>query len=210
MIRRIRVRCRGTSPLLFNRMTMEQLDGLRTKEKGSKNRPRPKDPRDEAAPKVHQDEEGMPLLPDEMLFACLVNAGVFVRLDGKRQVSTKDSTTLPGFLEVEERVIYLMHPDDAKLNKKKPLRWEVDMRQGKNPNGGEAVCIVRPRFDLWAFEVTIQIDASEIDENLIRELFDKAGKRIGIGDFRPQKKGRYGKFVVECWDVVSDSAQAAE
>jgi len=207
---RVRVRCRGTTPLLFNRMTMEQLDCLRTKEKKGKNAPRPKDPRDEAAPKVYQDENGMPFLPDEMFFACLVNAGVFVRLDGKRQVSTRDSTTLPGFLEIEERIIYLMHPDEQKPNKKKPLRWEVDMRQGKNPNGGEAVCIVRPRFDLWAFEVTIQIDTDEINEELIRELFDKAGKRMGLGDFRPQKKGRYGKFVVECWEKLDEVAEAAE
>ncbi len=103
-------------------MTMEQLDALRTKEKKGKNAPRPKDPRDEAAPKVHQDDSGLPIVPDEMLFACLVNAGVFVRLDGKRQVSTRDSTTLPAFLEIEDRVIYLMHPDDEKANKKKPLR----------------------------------------------------------------------------------------
>lgn len=193
---RVKVRCRGVTPLLYNRMTMEQLDGLRTKEKKSKNAPRPKDPRVEATPKVHQTEDGLPIVPDEMLFACLVNAGVFVRLDGKRQVSTKESTTLPAFLEIEDKVILLENPDGG------TPKWEVDMRQGKNPNGGEAVCIVRPRFDLWAFEITIQIDDAEVGEDLMRELFDKAGKRMGLGDFRPQKKGRYGKFVVDKWDRI--------
>ena len=34
---------------------------------------------------------------------------------------------------------------------------------------------------------------------LAREIMDAAGKRIGLGDFRPDCKGPFGKFVVTKW-----------
>jgi len=33
----------------------------------------------------------------------------------------------------------------------------------------------------------------------MREILDSAGKRIGLGDFRPACKGPYGKFVAVEW-----------
>jgi hypothetical protein len=34
---------------------------------------------------------------------------------------------------------------------------------------------------------------------LMRDIVDAAGKRIGLGDFRPACKGPFGKFVVVKW-----------
>ena len=34
---------------------------------------------------------------------------------------------------------------------------------------------------------------------LLREILDAAGKRIGLGDFRPSCKGPFGKFVITNW-----------
>jgi hypothetical protein len=33
----------------------------------------------------------------------------------------------------------------------------------------------------------------------MREIVDAAGKRVGLGDFRPACKGPFGKFVVVQW-----------
>jgi hypothetical protein len=33
----------------------------------------------------------------------------------------------------------------------------------------------------------------------IRALFDDAGKKIGLGDYRPARKGPFGRFVVDQW-----------
>jgi hypothetical protein len=38
-----------------------------------------------------------------------------------------------------------------------------------------------------------------IAPKLVREIVDAAGKRIGLGDFRPSCKGPFGKFVVTQW-----------
>lgn len=198
------VTCRGVTPMFMNRMSESVLEGIRTKAKPSKTKGigQTTTPREDAGPKVYTDSRGVPGIPSTNLMSCLIAAGVFVRLDAKRQLSTGKSTMLPGFLSVNTAFIYLL---DAKGQ---PAAWEADVRQGRNPNGGEAVAICRPRFDEWMFTVPIQIDTAEIGENVIRDLWDKAGRRIGLGDFRPARKGVFGQFVVDRWKANEDRVAA--
>jgi len=202
----VNIQCRGITPLLTNRMSESVLEGLRTKTKKPKaaNIGTTRTPREEASEKVYL-HGGKCALPGENLMACLICAGAFIRLDGKRMVSTAKSTLLPGFMSLLTPVIMLVDPDSLR----KEAAWEPDVRKGTNPNGGEAVAICRPRFDRWAFESQIEIDENEIGENAIRDLWDKAGRRIGLGDFRPQRKGIFGRFVVEVWERQAE-VKAAE
>jgi hypothetical protein len=190
-MKRIEVSLAGVTPLLMNRMSDDQLLALHAGDRRKfKSR---REPREEATRKVYQTRDGDPYLPTENLMACLISAGMYIKLDGKRQMSTKQSTLLPGFLTIEDAYLPLVN------NEESPAAWEVDMRQGRNPNGGEAVCVIRPRFDQWAFKTSFLIDGESIGEDVIRELVDIAGSRIGIGDFRPQRRGVFGKFKVVGW-----------
>lgn len=191
--------CVGTTPILFNRVQEETLLGLRDKtKKKSKAAPAPEDPREEAAPKLYTlNDDETPIIPTEMLFSCLADAGKHVRLDGKKQVSTAKSTVLPGLMSLHDPYIRILNPS----NIEEMPRWEVDIRGGRNPNGGELVCIVRPRFDKWAFLCNLQVFTEEISVDTIRRLFDIAGARSGLGDFRPNRKGIYGQFRVERWST---------
>jgi hypothetical protein len=199
----VRITCRGTTPLLMNRMSESTLEGLRTKVKAAKTKQvgNTKTPREDAEPKVYT-HGGVPMIPGENLMSCLIAAGVYCRLDGKRQISTGKATVLPGLMQLQDFILPLFIPDT-----KKAATWEADVRKGTNPNGGEAVAICRPRFDAWQFSARITIDEATIGENTIRELWDIAGKRIGIGDFRPARKGIFGQFVVEKW--LREEAKAA-
>lgn len=199
----------GLTPLLMNRMTAETLEGIRRKTKKPKTQQRPEKPRDEAAPKVYQTEDGRPYWPVENLFSCWVGAGQFVRLDGKRQVSSAKSTVLPAFLTIEDPVLLLVENPSEPAERWRSAEWEVDMRQGRNPNGGEAVCLVRPRFDKWGFRVSILVDTAEVGINIAREVVEQGGKRMGLGDFRPQKRGPFGKYSIVRWDeqVLAEAAE---
>lgn len=193
---KVRVKAVGLTPLLVNRMPEETLLALRDPtQKKSRNASKPT-PREEADTKVYVDANRRPYLPVKNIMSCLIAAGQFVRLDGKRQVSTAQKTVLPGFLTPTEMTVNLLD------SKGKPSSWEVDVQAGRNPNGGEAVCIVRPRFDEWSFTTEFNIDTTEIEEKLMRNLFDIAGSRVGLGDFRPARKGTYGCWRVECWERV--------
>jgi hypothetical protein len=204
----VKVRCRGLTPLLLNRMSEATLEGLRTKTKPAlgARQGHTLTPRQEAEPKVYT-HDGKPILPAENLMACLIAAGVFCRLDKKRQISTGKATLLPGLMQLQDFMLPIVLPDSNK-----PAPWEPDVRKGTNPNGGEAVAICRPRFDAWAFECRFTIDTNEIGENVIRDLWDKAGKRVGLCEFRPSRKGIFGQFVIEKWtrEEKNVTDQAAE
>lgn len=202
----IDVACKNLSPLLMNRMGESVLEGLRTKVKAPKAAKigTTRTPREDAESKVYT-HGGMPVIPGENLMSCFIAAGVFIRLDAKRQISTAKATLLPGLMSLLTPTIPLVVPDS-----KSPATWEADVRQGRNPNGGEAVAICRPRFDAWAFAFRIDVDTTEIGEATIRDLIDKAGRRIGLGDFRPQRKGIFGQFVVEKWIRREEVSAAAE
>ena len=190
----------GMSPMLQNAMSQETLLSLweGPTGKGSRNRERPS-PRDHANDRVHKLADGRPCCPCPALYAALVNAGQYVRLDGKRQVSTLQKTILPGMLLIQDVELPLYVP-----GKDTPATWEVDVQQGRNPNGGEAVCIVRPRFDAWELRCTLEIDTQEMPLKLAYSLVQIAGKRIGLFDFRPQRKGTFGRFHITQWQPQKD------
>lgn len=199
---RVKIKVEGASPMLQNAMTQDVLMGLWAPDKKAKTAGRPL-PRDHADSRVYKDDKGRPYVPGVNLMAALIAAGVFLRADGKRQFSTAKSSILPGLISLEEVSIPLL--DFAG----KPAAWEVDMRRGVNPNGNEAVCVVRPRFDQWAMTFHLLIAVEAVPEEKIRELVDIAGRSIGLGDFRPARKGTFGRFKVAEWRRVATEETAA-
>ncbi len=198
----VEVVCRGATPLLMSSMSEQQLLDLWFKNKAPKTATRRK-PREEAESKLHRMPDGRLHLPTRALYSCLVNAGQFIRLDGKRQISTADKTILPSMLSLLSQTIPLtMHDGET------PATWEVDIMQGRNPNGGEAVCIIRPRLDEWQFAVSIEVDQSLMPLTMARELLDIAGRRIGLLDYNPRHRGTYGQFRVVQWQEVREKATA--
>lgn len=204
---RFRITLKGLHPgILQNKMGMNELLGLRDKTtKKSKVAARPS-LEEEAAGHIHYNGDGQPCVPKDMLMATLINAGVFIRLDQKRQLSTKDSSLLPGLLMLEGESYPLLLPGDGEEANWGLAPWRYEVRQGRNPNGGEAVCIVRPLFEKWAISFTALLDTKELPEDTFLRLFGLAGSRVGIGDFRPQRKGTFGQFAVTRWENIGEAS----
>lgn len=202
----VSIRCEGVSPLLMNkipeRVLLQLIDKDPTK-KRAKAAAETLTPRKMAEEHVHTTKAGDPIIPTNALLAALIEAGKYVRLDGKRQVSTTTSTVLPGLLTISDPFLPLLLPDASTA-----APWEVDVRPGRNPNGGELVVLVRPRFDAWCFDVHAIIDTAQISESAVRGLFDIAGMRVGLLDFRPARKGNCGQFKIVRWE--RQAAKAAE
>lgn len=194
---RVDVAVTGLTPLLMNAMSMETLLKIRSGSKSPKTAAKPS-LEEEAHSKLHLLPDGRPRMPANALYASWMNAGQFVRLDGKRQVSTQKSTVLPGMLHLEDTDMPLHVP-----GKDKSPTWEVDIQQGRNPNGGEAVCIVRPRFDEWELRFTIEVDQNQMPIMMAMNLISIAGKRIGVLDARPQRRGLFGQFAITKWEPKS-------
>lgn len=54
-----------------------------------------------------------------------------------------------------------------------------------------------PRIDSWKADVPFHVIADEITEDVFTEHLKQAGAFVGIGRFRPQSGGYYGRFTVE-------------
>jgi hypothetical protein len=54
----------------------------------------------------------------------------------------------------------------------------------------------RPYLREWCCSFTIEFAVSLINLSQIMSLVEAAGRIIGLGDYRPQKGGSYGKFVI--------------
>jgi len=77
--------------------------------------------------------------------------------------------------------------------------WTVDTRAVRIPSTGGRILCHRPCFHDWRLRFTLKVDTDMISLKLMREIVDAAGKRVGLGDFRPDCKGPFGKFVVTRW-----------
>ena len=198
-VMKIRALLVGISPLLINRMTPATLEGLRTKVHA----PKAKDlsPKQEAVTKIYRqnDSTGPMGIPTLNLLAAIKAAGRFHKFDGKKAVSTAEGTLLYSFLSIEEE--FLPFADN---NAKGEIAWEPDMRRGTCMD--IAVCIVRPKFKDWSLDVTFQVDGKQAKDTLIRQLVDTAGSKAGIGDFRPNKGGPFGRFAVKKWEVTMEES----
>ncbi len=183
---------KGLQPgFLMNPMTEEVLDALQTGTALKANKGTP--PVDIAAKKVMRDDDGNPGIKIEYLLGCLAEAGRNVK-NGKKQISTATSTTIYSFIDFGD--VYFLTFSNAS-------DYKVDIRRGVLQSGASkvAVPIVRPLFRQWEVKVEFLVDESECRVEVVKQLFESAGKKVGLGDFRPAKKGPFGRFVIESWEV---------
>ena len=54
----------------------------------------------------------------------------------------------------------------------------------------------RAKFDRWGARVTIDYDEEVVDKQKLERWLDIGARRVGLGDWRPEKSGSYGRFEV--------------
>lgn len=185
---KISIEITGATPLICNRFT----DGAAiSSSKGSRvasmaaNRDAPADVCEE---KLYKGSDGKPMIPQPNLLRCLVEGGAFFKA-GKKQITTQKSSLLYGCLTME----------GVEIKIESKGGWKVDTRPVRIPSTGGRILAHRPMFDDWKLRFTAELDTDTMNPALLREIVDAAGKKIGLGDFRPQTKGPYGTFVVTHW-----------
>lgn len=66
--------------------------------------------------------------------------------------------------------------------------------------GQTKITRTRVKFDEWRFDGEIEFDPDILDLDVLKELLEYAGHRVGIGDWRPKTGGVYGRFEVEFFE----------
>jgi hypothetical protein len=172
----------GTTPLIMNRFNEESLEtGGRDKNAL---------PREIAEKTAYLDDKGKLYYPTINLYSAIIAAGKFHQLK-KNKVTTQKSSLIPAGILMNTEVIYFEKPKDNK--------FEVDSRPVVIPSTGGKIMRHRARLDAWQLSFHLDVDENMFSTKQVKEFVTDAGKKIGIGDFRPERKGFYGRFTIKHW-----------
>lgn len=195
---KLNVLIEGTSPLICNKFSDAAAESATNGTRGSSAAADRGTPREICETKLYIDLDGNPCIPQPNLMRCLVDGGKFHKA-GKSQITTSKTTLLYSCVEIEGVTIPIIH--------KEP--WMVDTRAVRIPSTGGRILAHRPTFNDWRLAFTCDLDTAILGMKLFRQIVDDAGKRIGLGDFRPATKGPFGRFVVTKWEVVEEELRDA-
>lgn len=113
-----------------------------------------------------------------------------------KAAAVRAAKSVPDMAMTDARGFFFVKADYHQLV---PLRYdriegvEDIVRIGR----GVADLRYRPYFHGWEVDLEIEYNASIVSAEQIILLFDIAGFSVGVGDWRPEKDGPYGRFHVK-------------
>jgi hypothetical protein len=171
----VSVEIKGLSPLLMHAFPMVPIEALEKKPA-----------EDQAELVAYRDPVTKGLyVPATAIQRCLINGATYSKGKGR------------GSLQKNAAACLLIGPEE-----RLPLgvdTYTVDARPIVVPATKGRVMRYRPRLDTWALTFTIDYDENLLTEAQVRRIVDDSGSRVGLLDFRPEKKGPFGRFVVTSW-----------
>ena len=182
----IQVEIRGVTALLIHRF------GEDTEQKGSTRRIEIKriSPREEATKNAYIAKDGSFYFSAASIPGTMKNAGSNHKSTGSRK----------SLRYVVPAAISMLTDAVTILNGKSPAKdFEVDSRPVTIPATKGRVMRHRPRFDSWSAKFDLVIDDNMISIETAQQLLTEAGMSYGIGDFRPEKGGPFGRFRIVSW-----------
>lgn len=183
-MKRVDVEIKGISPYLMNAFGLEEAEQQEKTQIGSK------DYKKEAEKKLYRMPDGTIYVPSTQIHASLIEAGKQQRVVGKGKATYSKLYASVVMITPEALV---MTPQD----------WEVDKRPVIIPSTKGRVMRYRPKFMDWSLKFTIDILDDGVSPDTVHQGLNIAGSYVGIGDFRPTKRGPFGRFMVSSFKVVS-------
>ncbi|KKL93496.1 hypothetical protein LCGC14_1874090 [marine sediment metagenome] len=136
-------------------------------------------PKIDAEKVAYRNDDGKLYIPSRCLKASILNAGAWLKI-GKKSLKP----ILAGCTRLEPTEIVLKDDKGKALTE-----YKIDLR----PVVVQRARIIRARPLIKEWVLTFQII---YDEQIIKDVIEDAGKRIGLLDNRPQKYGENGTFEV--------------
>lgn len=185
----IRLRLEGKTPLIMHRFSDAAAQSTQRGSKVANQQYNQGTPREQAETSLYLDSSGALVIPQPNIMASIVGGGQYHKL-GRSQVTTRERSLVVAALDIPSVCIPLIASD-----------WEVDSRPVVIPATKGRVIRHRPRFDTWALEFDAEIDANVMPVDLMQEVIESAGRLVGLGDYRPARKGPYGRYFISMWEV---------
>lgn len=199
-----RVRIDGLSPLLMHFYNLDAMDDASAKGKTGGKAGDDRYPPDKWKTYAYFDEEHV-ALPSENLNAALISAGSKISIG--RMQTMKQLASLVLFKETHLKLEPLIELDAVRgisgkftehIKAAEQLGFKLLVK--RVAVGTKSHVRVRPMFSKWSTSATIETLDDDLTEERLKSLFDIAGQRVGVGDWRPsspKRPGPFGRFSAE-------------
>jgi len=182
---KLQVTLRGITPLLMhNPMGSMTQTGAKTPAQ------RIPKPEDEAERATYQDEEGNLVFPMAAIPSAILYAAIGYKI-GRRGAKSVLAGALLNFTSLDGDVEWLPLTDH---NGVPQTEYEIDIRRVVIQRS--AILRARPKLKEWQTELIITFDEQFVDRETVLLTLKRAGVVAGLGDFRPQRGGLFGRFEV--------------
>lgn len=185
----IEVEIRGTSPLLIHRFTQSSEPSKPTRRVVVSI----VNPKEEAATAAYIGSDGSFYFSAFSIPNAMANAGANHKMRGSRKTLR---FIVPSAARITSETITILNGDGPAKD------FEVDSRPVTIPATKGRIMRHRPRFENWGAKFTISLDDNALSFEDAHNLLIEAGQFIGIGDFRPERRGPFGCFLVVSFKEV--------
>jgi hypothetical protein len=175
----------GLSPLLMHRFSEQDRAQIESRSSHATARRSPEEAAESAAYRLPSNgAPGSLYIPAENLLAAIRRAAALRKIGRRSAVAAVCAGV---FIE----------PDRLDLG---TCRYEVDARAVVIAATKGRVMRYRPRLNSWKLQFILLYDEDLIpSEELIHDIVADTGTKIGLGDFRPERRGPFGRFAVISW-----------
>ena len=142
----------------------------------------------EALQKMYRSSDGKIYQPGEHIWRAIIDAGKKIRVKGAGKATY--SKLFGSMIEIEPDI--LIHQNQE---------FEIYKKLVVIPSTKGRIMRYRPMLKDWKLEFFILAE-EEIQGSVLKEALEIAGKYGGLGDWRPGKKGKFGKFQVTSFKEV--------
>jgi len=185
------VEIRGVTSLLIHRYS----DQAETSKKSRRVEATTRDPREEATKAAYIADDGTFFFSAFAIPNAIGAAGASHKQTGTRKTLRY---VVPSAVRMKVDTVTILNGAGPAKN------FEVDARPVTIPATKGRIMRYRPRFNEWGAAFDLQIDDELLDPATVHVLLNEAGLSIGIGDFRPEKRGPFGTFRVTSFAEVAD------
>jgi len=175
-MKKYNVEITGITPLLMNKHEKYGFDEQWVEKKAST------DYEKEALKKLYMNVDEKIFQPSTHLERALIEAGKKIRVKGNGKATY--SKLFGSMVAVDGLEILHKNP-----------KYEIFKMLVVIPSTKGRIMRYRPMFKEWVLEFNLEAE-DEIPKDVLKEALEIAGRYVGIGDWRPEKKGKFGKFQV--------------
>ena len=163
----------GISPLLMHRFPMEPIEALEKKPI-----------KEQAEVAAYRDEQGGLYVPGVNVQRALVAAASFSKGKGRASLQKVAAACL------------MVSPQRLDLG---TADYIIDSRPVVIPSTKGRIVRHRPCLEDWEITFTLEWDDTLLSKKQVRQIVDDMGMRVGLLDFRPERKGPFGRCKVTNW-----------